>query len=68
MEIFSTERADEPFDYKNELKKYNSVSITEEECSYDGSKSLIESIVPSKDMREYHKKLNYNAANLDSKY
>ena len=59
MEIFSTERADEPFDYKNELKKYNSVSITEEECLYDGSKSLIESIVPSKDMREYHKKLNY---------
>ena len=59
MEIISTGRADEPFNYKEELKKYNNVIITKEDCSYDDSKSLIESIVPSKDMREYHEKLNY---------
>ena len=59
MEIISTGRADEPFNYKEELIKYNNVIITKEDRSYDDSKSLIDSIVPSKDMREYHEKLNY---------
>ena len=59
MEIFSNGRADEPIDYKKEFQIYNNVSITKDDCAYDDSKSLIESIVPSKDMREYHKSLNY---------
>ena len=59
MRIGKIGNDDEIFDYKKMFSKYDNVIITEEERSYDSSISLMESIIPSKDMRAYHEKIGY---------
>ena len=59
MEICSTHRAEEVVDYKKTLSKYDNVIVKDEYRKYSSDKSLLESIIPSKDMREYHKKIGY---------
>ena len=57
--MISSGMAEGTIEYKKEFSKYDSVVITPEECAYSRDKSLIESIIPSKDMRAYHEKIGY---------
>lgn len=59
MEICSTHRANGMIDYKKTLSKYEHVIVNDEHRKYLSEKTLLESIIPSKDMREYHKKIGY---------
>ena len=59
MEICSTHRAEDVVDYKKTLSKYDNVIVKDEYRRYSSEKSLLESIIPSKDMREYHNKIGY---------
>ena len=59
MVIFSTDRANDEFDYRKNLSHYDHVEITETDRFYKNDKSLMEYLIPSKSMREYHKKIGY---------
>ena len=47
------------FDYKNRLKKYDDVDIVQSDKIYDDDTNFWKAIIPSRDMREYHKKIGY---------
>ena len=47
------------FDYKSRLQKYDDVEIVRSERLYDNDNNFWKSIIPSKDVREYHKKIGY---------
>ena len=59
MEIFSSGRSDGEFEYRKNLSLYDDVEINESDRYYKTDKSLIESIIPSNTMREYHKEIGY---------
>lgn len=48
------------FDYKNRLKKYDDVDIVQSDKIYDDDTNFWKAIIPSRDVREYHKKSDIN--------
>lgn len=59
MEICSTHRAEEKFDYKKNLSKYDHVTVHDDYRKYPLEIDLREYIIPSMDVKMYHSVIGY---------